>query len=360
MTSSDATSPGKADAGNRPAVPHNSGGLLLGVDGGGTKTVAWLALAGSARTTPLTTASSPVDHVDPAAPWQLIGRGLAGPSNQRAVGVDTALQNLEHAIQQAFTDAGLDRTTVHCACLGLAGADRLSDRSVITGWAEKIQLARHLHVVNDALPLLFAGDRPQSAGGTGVALICGTGSLALGRCGNGRSARTGGWGYLFGDEGSAFAMGRAALQAAAQAADGRGPATALLTILQHRLQVTAPQELISAVYGAADVRSVIASLACDVFQAAAERDAAASRILDQARQDLTLMVTSLARQLELQSDLSLFFAGSVLLQQPAFRAQLTASIAAAGSQIRSLTLVPEPVQGCVQLAWQHLPTHGST
>ena len=89
-------------------LPH-SRDLIIGIDGGGTKTVAWLA-------------STP-DNWQEALPV-VLGRGAAGPANQRAVGPAIARSNLDAAIEAAFLDAGLPRMTVAAACLGLAGADR--------------------------------------------------------------------------------------------------------------------------------------------------------------------------------------------------------------------------------------------
>ena len=87
---------------------------MLGVDGGGTSTVALLA----------------VPDGEP------IGRGVAGPSNAKAVGVAAARQALEAAIAAAFADAGLESRTVAVACLGLAGFDRPEDKQLLGEWAE--------------------------------------------------------------------------------------------------------------------------------------------------------------------------------------------------------------------------------
>ena len=78
-------------------------------------------------------------------------------------------------------------------------------------------------VVNDALVALEAGapDEP------GVVVIAGTGSIAYGRNERNQAARAGGWGYMLGDEGSGYWIGRAALRAVLREADRRGPATQL-------------------------------------------------------------------------------------------------------------------------------------
>ena len=117
--------------------------LILGIDGGGTKTVAFLAKMNS--------------------PEVIMGQGSAGPSNQRAVGPRIAMNNLDLAVQEAFNDAMRDRQTVAAACLGLAGADRQSDRSVVEDWAQGARLAYKVQVVHDAMPLRHAGSTDRAA-----------------------------------------------------------------------------------------------------------------------------------------------------------------------------------------------------
>src|SRR5207244_11602264 len=105
--------------------------------------------------------------------------------------------------------ARLPRVPVAAACLGLAGAARPEDQKVIQDWARAVSLAQAVEVTTDAAILLAAGT-PE---GWGLALVAGTGSIAYGRTADGRTARAGGWGYLMGDEGSAYAMVLAGLQA---------------------------------------------------------------------------------------------------------------------------------------------------
>jgi N-acetylmuramic acid 6-phosphate etherase len=184
------------------------GELFLGIDGGGTHTVALLAVR--------------KPGAGPAG-WALLGRGTTGPSNRQAVGTEQALEALDEAVSAAFLAAGVPRGPVAGACLGLAGADRPDDQAVLHEWADRVRLAGRVEVTSDAAILLAAG----TPDGSGLVLIAGTGSIAFGRTADGRRARAGGWGYLLGDEGSAYALVMSGLQAVARAADGRGPATAL-------------------------------------------------------------------------------------------------------------------------------------
>ena len=307
--------------------------FVLGIDGGGTKTVAWLARA------------------DVRGESSVVGRGFAGPSNQRAVGPVAAMNNLDVAVHGAFLDAQLDRRTVGAACLGLAGADRESDRSVVERWAEEARLAHHVRVVNDALPLLHTG----AMNGCGIALIAGTGSLAFGRNSAGQTARSGGWGYLFGDEGSAFAIGRAVLQAISRTADGRAQATRMVSDVLRELAVSSASEIVTAVYSHEVPRSVIAGLAPLAFEAAAAADLVAAEIIDQAARELAAMVVAVATRLELRKELHLTLTGSLLLHHASFRERVANQIGRNGVDLHSTTIVQEAVAGAVAIAQSLLP-----
>src|SRR5439155_21475116 len=213
--------------------------VIVGVDGGGTKTVAWLA--------PMNDPSNAV----------VLGRGQAGPGNPRAAGFEVALANIGAAIDAAFTDAKLPRTVAVAACFGLAGAGREIEQQRIVALATEQKIARAIRVTGDAEPILAAASSDNS----GVALICGTGSMAWGRNAAGKTARCGGWGFLIGDEGSAYWIARAGLTAAVRGADGRGEMTALLPRFQKELQAAAPQDLVDRVYSPQMTRERIASLA---------------------------------------------------------------------------------------------------
>jgi N-acetylglucosamine kinase-like BadF-type ATPase len=305
--------------------------LLLAIDGGGTKTDCRLALFdGQLR---------------------ILGKGLSGPSNLRALGPQQALANLDAAVAAAFASAGLQRCVAAAACLALAGADRTSEQLQILEWAGSAQLASQLRIVNDAVPLLYA----DSGVGVGVALIAGTGSLAWGCNADGRTARAGGWGFLLGDEGSAYALGNAALRAVLMQSDGRGPQTLLTELISAQLELPRPAVIVERVYGAVVPRQVIAELAPLVFDAAHRSDAIATEILRNASQQLAGMATAVAESLNLPAPLHLACTGGVLLNHPDYRDAVAHSITARTGQSPEVTCVPEPVLGALHLAQKLLP-----
>ena len=316
-----------------PAAP-----LVIGVDGGGTKTVAWLA------------------PLDGGGVGTFLGRGRAGPGNPRAAGFEAALANIELAIAAAFADAGLPQTTAAAACFGLAGAGRKTEQERIAAWALQEQLAHQVRVTGDAEPILAAAS-PEN---WGIALIIGTGSLAWGRNQAGETARCGGWGYLLGDNGSAYAIALAGLQSAMRAADGRGPATSLLSHFQQELQAATPPDLIDRVYGPEMTRERLANLAQIVFQAA-DSDAVARSIISRAAEELTEIVAVLRSRLGFAAgQYALAIAGSVGLHQPAFVAMILDNLKRAGAEPESVATVAEPVVGAVALARLSAQERGRT
>jgi len=247
---------------------------VLGVDGGGTSTVAWLA-DGDGR---------------------VIGRGKAGPSNIKAVGATSARGALDGSIRAAFADAGREPGPVAATCLGLAGFDRPDDKRWLEGWAADSPWSGRLVLVNDG-DLVVAAGTPE---GWGVGLIAGTGSIAVGRGRDGRTSRAGGWGHLFGDEGSGYSVVIAGLRRVARFADGRAgrrpdgrdPLSARLC---EALGIVDVSELVSAVYREGVDRARIAGLAPAVLAASAEDPTIFAEILEPAAVDLSRMVSAVGR-----------------------------------------------------------------
>ncbi len=168
--------------------------LIIGVDGGGTRTRVRIA----------------------NAQGEILGDGEAGTSNLHAQGMEAAQEELRKAIASAFDHAGIQVQKVPAACLGLSGVGRPAERAEWTTWAEE-HVAHQVRVINDGEIVLAAGT-PEN---WGVALVAGTGSIAWGKTRTGKIARAGGWGFLMGDEGSSYDLARQALRAAAQAATGQ-------------------------------------------------------------------------------------------------------------------------------------------
>jgi N-acetylglucosamine kinase-like BadF-type ATPase len=309
---------------------------LLGIDGGGTATKAWLA----------------------DAEGHLLGRGRGGPSNIKAVGAAAALRALQAAIAGAFADAREDFNTVEVACLGLAGFDRPEDKEQLRTWAADGRWAKRLILVNDG-DLVVAAGTPK---GWGLGVIAGTGSIAVGRSPTGTTARAGGWGPLIGDEGSAYALALAGLRLVARMADGRDPPTGIGAVLTDRLcgamGIGGPEQLVAALYHPSMDRAAIAALAPVIVAAASEDARITAQLLEPAGRDLAELVLAVAQKLgwwewDDETSLPLALAGGFLLSAPPVAETLIRHLEQLGFQVAP-EIVPEPVAGAVRLAQRAL------
>lgn len=304
----------------------DSRALVIGVDGGASHTIAVLA---DART------------------GAELGRGEGGPSNIQAVGVTSALHELNAAIAGAFKAAQVLRAPVAAAALGLAGVDRGEGADVVRGWSEVVQLTDRLTVANDAT-LLFAAGTPD---GWGLAVIAGTGSIAFTLDAQGNDARAGGWGYLLGDEGSAFRMGLQGLRAACRAADGIGDRTALLPELLKQLGSGNPRAFIPAVYRGTWDKAAIAALAPVVLAAAASGDAVATAIFEHEARELARTAAGAVRAGGLPTEgVPVALTGGLVVESAVYRERFLSELRDCGVTPGPVGVVDDPVVGAVVLA----------
>jgi N-acetylglucosamine kinase-like BadF-type ATPase len=275
----------------------------------------------------------------------VLGRGQGGPSNIQAVGVESALRELDAAVGAAFDAARLPYATVAAAALGLAGID-VDGVEVIRGWAERVELARKISIANDAT-LLFAAGTPE---GWGLAMVAGTGSIAFVIDRQGRDARAGGWGYLLGDEGSAFQLGLQALRAACRCADDIGPRTALLPAFLEKLGASDPRDFIPAVYRGAWDKAAIAGLAPLVLDLAATDEVALGIVEHAALELARTAAAAVARGGLPCDDLPIALTGGILLFNEPFRERFLANLRTCGVTAGPVGLVEDPAVGAVVLA----------
>ena len=237
---------------------------------------------------------------------------------------------------------------VAAVCLGMAGVDRDKEKDLIRGVMHRLRLPRALSVVPDPLIALVAG-APE---GIGIVVVAGTGSIAYGVDPDGKTARAGGWGYLLGDEGSAFWLGHAAIRQGIRAHDGRGPATTLLDRIAEKLELEIPDGLVKWFYDQKLSRHRVAELASVVEEAANDGDEAASDLLNQAAQHLARAGRSVARQLAFEGPFPFVQAGGVFRACPSLFQRVESSLAL--PQAESVRLEGEPANGAVTMAIQLL------
>jgi N-acetylglucosamine kinase-like BadF-type ATPase len=223
-------------------------------------------------------------------------------------------------------------------------------KSFVDNWAELRALASTVDIVHDADPVLAVG----APDGNGIALIVGTGSVAIGRDSTGRRSVTGGWGHWFGDTGSGFDLGRRALAAVADAADGVGPATLLVERILQQLQTDNPREILMQLDRSADISREIASLAPVLLHAAEDGDEVANEIAAAAAKGAAQLVRATVIKLGFECDVPLAIAGGVVCSSAMYRESLLNVLRALGIAPASVTVVHEPVEGSLLMARERL------
>ena len=223
---------------------------------------------------------------------RILGTGEAGPCNHAAAGEGRA--KLERAIAgsvgAACTQAGLDAAAVRfeAACFGMSGGP--DDKREILAAALRVE---RLVVTDDAV-IALAG---AIGTGQGIITIAGTGSIAFGRNPAGRTARAGGWGYIFGDEGGGFDIARQAARAVLRLEEGWGPPTVLRETLLGATGSENANQMLHRFYSGEWPRSRVATLARLVDGAAVEKDAVARAILRGAAQQLAMLAGAVREEL---------------------------------------------------------------
>jgi N-acetylglucosamine kinase-like BadF-type ATPase len=242
--------------------------LFLGVDGGQSGTT---AIIGDAQ-------------------GNVIGWGTAGPCNHVAAPEARLkfLRVMRECLTQASRHPGSPRWSFKAACFGMSGGP--DDKAALLH--ELLETDR-LIVTHDAA-IALAG---ATSGEPGIIVIAGTGSMAFGKNARGETARAGGWGYIFGDEGGAFDIIRQALRAVLREHEGWGARTALTPALLEATGASDANQMLHLFYGPDWPRARVADLARIVSRIAEEGDPIALRLLQQAAQELALLAGSVRRQL---------------------------------------------------------------
>jgi N-acetylglucosamine kinase-like BadF-type ATPase len=246
--------------------------------------------------------------------------------------------------------AGTANETIAYAVLGLAGSSSADVRAFIESWAGRRELASKVDIVHDADPVLAVG----APDGNGIALIVGTGSAAIGCTSDGRRLVTGGWGHWFGDTGSGYDLGRRALAAVADAADGIGPETILVERILQRMHTDNPREILKQLARNADVSREIASVAPILLGAAEDGDAVANAIVAAAAAGTAELVRATIDKLGLERDAPLAIAGGVVCSSTLYREALLEKLRAQGIEPSAVAVVREPVEGCLLMARDRL------
>jgi N-acetylglucosamine kinase-like BadF-type ATPase len=274
--------------------------LLAGFDAGQTHTTCRLALAGGGS--PLAEGQGPgVCHL--AAPEGAARFRAALAESLAAARAALAQEHAAGVSSPALAASPLAASPLAAAAVGASGIE--------AGTAVQ---QRGLELAAEALGLpparlAVTGDERTAlagafAGGAGIVVICGTGTICVGSDGRGQQRRVAGYGWLLDGAGSAMDIGRDGLALSLRMADGRVAATALQGAIWRALglettEAEAPQRIKALVVEPAFGAAGFARLAPVVAELAAEGDPQAAAILDANARALALMAAAVARQLAL-------------------------------------------------------------
>lgn len=331
---------------------------VLGIDGGGTRTTAWLA----------------------DERGKVFARAVAGPSNPLKVGFDASQRQILRAAKLAMRKARLplsvpalgacppasrgerrkqkataerrgktaaadrySQLALDAVVLGLAGVDRPPIYRKLDKWLRKAIPARHHLLTSDAAIAMHAaiGDNP------GIIVISGTGSIAYGQDGRGHALRSGGWGTVFDDVGSGYDLGCKAIIAALHDFDGRGPFTQLAARLRKALRIPDMTRVVLLPL----TPQKIAGLFPLVLDSARRRDFVAQKLCEEAGRDLADLAIALLKRLGwLRRAVPVVCAGGVFRASPRVRRSFAFHLHRRAPNARILLHRQPPVLGALALA----------
>jgi N-acetylglucosamine kinase-like BadF-type ATPase len=242
--------------------------MFLGIDGGGTKTAFVLLDAGG----------------------RLLARHEATTGYYIEIGFDALRTLLRDGVHATLAQAGVRAADVAHTFAGLPAHGE--DSTLLASFDGLLADVVPRSTVGNDMVCSWAG---SLAGADGISLVAGTGSIAYGEW-QGRSARCGGWGEIFGDEGSAHWLAREGLALFSRMADGRAEPGPLLALVREHFGLAQDLDLCAAINGGAQ-RSALAQVARLATAAAQAGDVQARQLLVRAGDELALLAAGTARNL---------------------------------------------------------------
>ena len=301
--------------------------FVIGVDGGGTKTIAALAnLRG-----------------------KILAFGKSGPSAPRNVGIKTVAKNIAAAIEKVLKKCGKDKKVLS-TYIGLAGVE---EEFKLKKTAIKKELFKHKEISKITKGKIIIGDDQIVAfsSGTdekdGIILIAGTGTSCHGWRGK-KETKASGWGYLA-DEGSAFWVGQKVFQAIFREIDGRGPKTLLTNLIFRKLKIKTKEQLLSKVYSENWAEIILSfSVYCDT--ASKRGDAVSKKIMEEAAKELAFSVKTVIKKLNFQkAEFPLVMVGGM------FKSKIVSDVVKkevkkSAPKVQFVSATKKPANGAVKLA----------
>lgn len=309
---------------------------ILGVDGGGTKTVVRIA---------------DVNGVT-------VSEYIAGAGNYKKAGMELAEKNITGGVLGAIKQTAVDAENIFfsSACFGLSGLDSEQDEQIYKKMIFDSQIKKYIDlkktiICNDSRVGLAAGSDSKN----GIMIICGTGSNCFGINEEGREAKANGWDYILGDEGSAYDIGIRALRAVTKAHDGRGRKTLLSKTILNELKLDNVTDLIDWCYKTPFSCERFADLTKVVCKTAELGDIISIRLLKDEAKEALASIDVVAGKLNFKDrEFDIVFVGSVFRCEKYFRQVLTDKLKKTYPKIKFAHLNDKPVSGAIKMALKNL------
>lgn len=302
---------------------------IIGIDGGGTKTVLKLAdLEG-----------------------KLILENEGGSCNINSMGEEAVESMIKELIASTMLKSSIKLKEVKAICIGTAGVDTDKDKLILEQIIRNCGFENKIIAVNDSEIALYGGVGKEE----GIILISGTGSICFGKNAEGESKRAGGWGHLIGDEGSAYYIGINALNKIIKGYDEIEEKTVMTDIILDYLKLKTAEDLIEFVYRSGAGKSDIAALAKLVDKAYKEGDTLAEEILLKSAFELFLISKAVIDHLKLNNkDITLAINGSVITKNELIYSEFNRLLKKNYPRIKVEKVKYDAAWGAVMLAMQEL------
>ncbi len=298
---------------------------IIGIDGGGTKTEC---------------AAADLDG-------NILFETKGEASNFLIKGTEKVSEAILDLINKCKEKLNFSYSDIEIILIGTAGAGRINDaerlKKSFADYSTNKRISFKNFIVESDARIALEG---AFSGMPGAILICGTGSIMVGKDLSGNIHRIGGFGRLIGDEGSGYSIGREGLNAVSKQFDGRGNFTLISKYLEDKFEINSAEKLITEVY---KHNFDIASVARAVVSAAENNDEIALRIINEEINELLKYIPAIMQRLNL-AELNLSFVGGLITKENFYSQKLKAKIMNDFPDIKIQTPQNSPVMGAIIMA----------
>ena len=290
----------------------------LGIDGGGTRTTA------------------AVSDGDGKILFKAVGKSI----NFYSVGMEKARENLKDVINNIYKNIG--KIEFESAFIGCSALDNEASNETITALCDGVIRAKKIGMNSDVFVALASSGEDKCR----IVAICGTGSIVTGVDEKGNVKTKGGWGHIFGDEGSAYSIAVNALKASAMLYD-EGKNTTLVKKAEAFFGVENFRDAIDKIYSPETTKDIIASFSAKVAEIAEEDFVAETVIINEAH-FFAKTVLALLNEMKNCTILSLY--GGVFQNNELFRNSFIDDIREFHSDLKIEMLTLPPEEGALKIA----------